>query len=228
MDKTSNTPIQTRLADVRAAIHDAERTAGRPAGSVNLIAVSKTFPATGIEPVLDAGQRHFGENRVQEAVAKWPDLKARHDESVRLHLIGPLQTNKVRDAARLFDAIHTLDRLKLARALAREIAAQGRELDLFVQVNTGAEPQKSGILPQETDAFLRDIAPLGLNIVGLMCIPPLEDEPSPHFALLKTLAGRNGLSRLSMGMSHDFESAIAFGATDIRIGSAIFGPRAKP
>ncbi|VAW18693.1 UPF0001 protein YggS [hydrothermal vent metagenome] len=227
MDKTSNTQVKTRLGEVRAAILNAERAAGRPAGTVNLIAVSKTFPATDIEPALHAGQHHFGENRVQEALGKWPDLKA-GNQGVKLHLIGPLQTNKARDAVRLFDGIHTVDRMKLARVLAGEIERQQRQIELFVQINTGAEPQKSGVLPKEADAFLRDIAPLGLNIVGLMCIPPMDQDPSTHFALLKTLADRNGLSRLSMGMSHDFETAIALGATDIRVGSAIFGSRDKP
>jgi len=224
MDKTSNVLIRSRLGKVRAAINAAAKKSRRSIETINLIAVSKTFPAGHIASALDTGHRHFGENRVQEALGKWPDLKARYKDA-KLHLIGPLQTNKVRDAVGLFDVIHTVDRLKLARALAREITAQRRDIELFVQVNTGAEPQKTGVLPDEADGFLRDLAPLGLNIVGLMCIPPINEDPVGHYVLLRDIASRNGLPRLSMGMSNDFETAIAAGATDIRVGSAIFGPR---
>jgi len=224
--QTNDHAVTERLLAVNRAIQIAAEKHTREIASVNLIAVSKTFAASDIVPVLNAGHRNFGENRVQEALTKWPDLKPRQPD-VKLHLIGPLQTNKVRDAVRLFDVIHTIDRLKLARAIAGETATQARDLELFVQVNTGEEIQKSGVLPQELDALLRDISPLGLNIVGLMCIPPMDDDPSSHFALLNTLATRNGLARLSMGMSHDFEIAIGCGATDIRVGSAIFGPRTK-
>jgi pyridoxal phosphate enzyme (YggS family) len=214
-----------RLAAVRTRIAAAEREAGRPAGSVRLIAVAKTFEADAIRPVIEAGQRVFGENRVQEAKAKWPALKSGFPD-IELHLIGPLQSNKVRDAVALFDAIHTIDRDKIANAVAAEMTAQGRRLRLFIQVNTGAEAQKAGVLPEETDAFVercRDVH--GLVLDGLMCIPPAEESPGPHFALLAKLAKRNGLASLSMGMSGDFETAIAFGATDVRVGSAIFGER---
>jgi pyridoxal phosphate enzyme (YggS family) len=190
-----------------------------------LVAVSKTHPAEAIEPLLLAGQRMFGENRVQEAQAKWPALRARYS-GTQLHLIGPLQTNKVRDAVALFDAIHTLDRPKLARALADEMARTGRAPLLFVEVNTGAEPQKAGVPPEEADAFVaacrRDY---GLAIAGLMCIPPAAEVAAPHFALLAKIAARNGLTALSMGMSADFAAAVGLGATHVRVGSAIFGPR---
>jgi pyridoxal phosphate enzyme (YggS family) len=215
-----------RLAAIRARIAAAAREAGRDPGAVTLVAVSKTFPAAAIEPVLMAGQRVFGENRVQEAAGKWPALRER-DRDVELHLIGPLQTNKVREAVALFDAIHTLDRPKLAAALAREIDRSGRQRRLFVEVNTGAEPQKAGVLPEDADAFIaacrRDY---GLPVSGLMCIPPADEAAAPHFALLGKLAARNGLAALSMGMSADFESAVRLGATHVRVGSAIFGPRA--
>ncbi|MBT3536349.1 MAG: YggS family pyridoxal phosphate-dependent enzyme, partial [Rhodospirillaceae bacterium] len=185
----------------------------------------KTQPATAIEPAIQAGQRIFGENRVQEAQGKWPDLKAAHGD-VRLHLIGPLQTNKVRDAVALFDVIETVDRPKLARALAREMEKQDRKLGCFIQVNTGEEPQKAGIMPEETDAFVTLVRDeLGLNLRGLMCIPPVEEDCSLHFALLRQIARRNGLSELSMGMSADYEVAIQFGATLVRVGTAIFGAR---
>jgi len=223
--QTNDQAVTQRLSAVTQAIRQAAAKHSRKMNSVNLIAVSKTFTATDIAPVLAAGQLQFGENRVQEALSKWPDLKTRQAE-IKLHLIGPLQTNKVRDAVRLFDVIHTIDRLKLARAIAGEIASQARNLELFVQVNTGEEPQKTGVPPQELEGVLRDISPLGLNVVGLMCIPPMDKDPSPHFALLKTLASDNGLTRLSMGMSHDYETAIGYSATDIRVGRAIFGPRA--
>jgi pyridoxal phosphate enzyme (YggS family) len=214
-----------RLAEIRLAIARAEADAFRPAGSVTLVAVSKTFAAPEIEPVLGAGQRVFGENRVQEAQGKWPELKARYPD-IELHLIGPLQSNKAKEAVALFDVIHTVDRPSIAQALAREIARQGKAPRLLVQVNTGEEEQKAGVTPQEADAFLaacRD--EYGLHIEGLMCIPPVEQSPGPHFALLAKIAGRNGLSVLSMGMSSDFETAIEVGATHVRVGSAIFGAR---
>jgi pyridoxal phosphate enzyme (YggS family) len=214
-----------RLAEIRARVAAAEKVAGRPAGSVRLIAVSKTFEAPDILPVIEAGQRVFGENRVQEAKAKWPALRAGFRD-LDLHLIGPLQSNKAAEAVALFDAIHTIDRDKIAAAVAAEMAKQGRTLRLLVQVNTGAEPQKAGILPEETAAFVtrcRDVHRLVVD--GLMCIPPVEDAPAPHFALLAKLAKDLDLKSLSMGMSADFETAIAFGATDIRVGSAIFGSR---
>lgn len=192
---------------------------------MTLIAISKTFGAEAIEPVIATGQRVFGENRVQEAKAKWPPLRECHP-GIELHLVGPLQSNKAKEAVALFEAIHSVDRPSVAEALAKEIARQGRAPTLFVEVNTGAEPQKAGVLPEETDAFVtrcRDVH--GLAVDGLMCIPPAEDAPAPHFALLAKIARRLGLSSLSMGMSADFETAIAFGATDVRVGSAIFGER---
>jgi pyridoxal phosphate enzyme (YggS family) len=215
----------TRLRDVHAAIARAARDCDRDPAAITLIAVSKTMPTAAIEPVLDAGQRVFGENYVQEARAKWPPLRERIP-GVELHLIGPLQSNKARDAVELFDMIHSLDRPSLAEALAKAIAKAGRRPRLLVQVNTGDEPQKGGISPAEADAFLaacRDR--YGLKVEGLMCIPPADDPPSPHFALLATIAARNGLTQLSMGMSADFEAAIQLGATHVRIGSALFGPR---
>jgi PLP dependent protein len=214
-----------RLADVEARIAAAARAAGREPGDVRLIAVSKTFEAPEILPVLGAGHRLFGENRVQEAKGKWPALKAQFPD-VALHLIGPLQSNKAKEAVSLFDAIHSIDREKIARAVADEMAAQGKRLELFVQVNTGEEPQKAGVLPKNAAAFAalcRD--ELKLAIAGLMCIPPLDEEPAVHFAFLAKLAGELGLEGLSMGMSDDFETAIAFGATHVRVGSAIFGAR---
>ncbi len=225
MDKGENTDVVARLEDVRARIAEAARAAGRDPGEVSLIAVSKTFPAAAIAPVLAAGQRHFGENRVQEAREKWPALKEAHPD-VTLHLIGPLQTNKVKYAVRLFDVIHTVDRPKLAAALAREMDKRGRHLPVFVQVNTGEEPQKAGVLPGEANAFIEQCrGEYGLNVIGLMCIPPVDEEPALHFALLEKIARAHGLEKLSMGMSHDYETAIAFGATHVRVGSAIFGPR---
>jgi len=190
-----------------------------------LIAVAKTFGADAIEPVIAAGQRVFGENRVQEATAKWPALRARHGD-LELHLVGSLQSNKAREAVALFDAIHSVDRASLAAALAKEIAAQARRPLLFVEINTGAEPQKAGVQPQDADAFLaacRDRYDLAIS--GLMCIPPLDEAPAPHFALTAQIARRNGLALLSMGMSADFATAIAFGATHVRVGTAIFGER---
>jgi len=213
------------LERVRAEIARACRDAGRDPATVTLVAVSKTFAAEAIEPVIAAGQRVFGENRVQEAKAKWPPLMARHS-GVRLHLVGALQSNKARDAVALFDAIHSVDRASLADALGKEIVRQRRKPVLFVEVNTGEEPQKGGVLPAETDAFLaacRDR--YGLTIAGLMCIPPVDEPPAPHFALTAKMARRNGLSLLSMGMSADFPTAIALGATHVRVGTAIFGAR---
>ncbi|MEL3891763.1 YggS family pyridoxal phosphate-dependent enzyme [Ferrovibrio sp. MS7] len=196
--------------------------------STTLIAVAKTFPASAVEAAYAAGQRHFGENRVQEAMEKYPALRASHPGMV-LHLIGPLQTNKVKQAVAHFDVIHTLDRPKLAEELAKEFARQERRLPCFIQVNTGEEPQKAGVAPLEADAFIRDCRDrLGLPVVGLMCIPPADEEPAPHFALLRKIAERNGLADLSMGMSGDYEIAAAFGATYIRVGSAIFGGRNYP
>jgi PLP dependent protein len=213
------------LTHVRAEIVRACKDAGRDPASVTLVAVSKTFPADAIEPVIDAGQRVFGENRVQEAKAKWPPLIEQHP-GIALHLIGPLQSNKAKEAVALFDTIHSIDRVSLCEALAKEIQKQSRSPALFVQVNTGAEPQKAGVVPEDADAFLKTCRDTyGLTIAGLMCIPPADDAPGPHFALLATIARRNGLALLSMGMSADFASAIAMGATHVRVGSAIFGGR---
>lgn len=214
-----------RLALVRARMARAARDAGRDPQSVTLVCVSKTFGAEDIAPVIAAGERVFGENRVQEALEKWPALKARHPE-LELHLIGPLQSNKAHDAVLFFDVIETVDRDKIAKALAAEIQKTSRHPKLFVQVNTGAEPQKAGVLPQDADRFIASCRrDYGLEISGLMCIPPLDDQASPHFGLLNLIARRNGLKLLSMGMSGDFELAIQLGATHVRIGSAIFGQR---
>jgi PLP dependent protein len=213
------------LERVRAEIARACRDAGRDPATVTLLAVSKTFGVDAIEPVIAAGQRVFGENRVQEAKAKWPPLMASHAD-LTLHLIGTLQSNKAREAVALFDAIHSVDRASLAQALGREIARQARRPLLFVEVNTGEEAQKGGVLPAEVDGFLaacRD--QYGLTISGLMCIPPFDEPPAPHFALTAKIARRNGLSLLSMGMSSDFPTAIALGATHVRVGTAIFGGR---
>ncbi len=221
----SDTHQAENLLRVREAILAAEKEAKRPAGSTTLIAVSKTFEADAIRPVLAAGQRDFGENRVQEAMAKWPALRAEFPD-VRLHLIGPLQSNKAKEAVALFDAIHSIDRPKIAKAIAEEMGRQGRTLELYVQVNTGEEPQKAGVMPREAKDFVamcRD--ELKLKIAGLMCIPPVEEEPAVHFAFLEKLARECNLKGLSMGMSGDFETAIAFGATHVRVGSAIFGGR---
>jgi pyridoxal phosphate enzyme (YggS family) len=213
------------LDHVRSEIARACRDAGRDAAEVTLVAVSKTFGADAIEPVIAAGQRVFGENRVQEAKAKWPPLLAKH-AGIELHLIGPLQSNKAKEAVALFAAIHSVDRPSLCEALAKEIARQGRRPTLFVEINTGAEPQKAGVLPEHADGFLADCrAKYGLTISGLMCIPPLNEAPAPHFALTAKIARRNGLQLLSMGMSADFVTAIGLGATHVRIGSAIFGAR---
>ncbi|ABR62021.1 YggS family pyridoxal phosphate-dependent enzyme [Sinorhizobium medicae] len=217
--------VEERLNDVLSRIRKSEKSANRSENAVSLVAVSKTFDADSIGPVIDAGQRVFGENRVQEAQSKWPALKGRTPD-IELHLIGPLQSNKAADAVALFDVIETVDREKIARALAAEMKRQEREIRLYVQVNTGLEPQKAGIAPEGTGAFVTFCREeLGLDIEGLMCIPPLDENPGPHFALLAKLASQCGLSRLSMGMSGDFETAIAFGATSVRVGSAIFGAR---
>lgn len=220
--------IAANLADVQARVAAAARAAGRDPGGATLVAVGKTFGQDRMLPVLAAGHRTFGENRVQEAEEKWPGLRDRFPD-LCLHLIGPLQSNKVRKAVELFDVIETVDRAKLARALANVMAETGRRPDCFIQVNTGAEDQKAGVLPEDADAFValcRD--ELQLPVKGLMCIPPVDEEPSLHFQLLAEIAKRNGLSGLSMGMSADYEVAVAFGATHVRVGSAIFGTRAKP
>lgn len=211
--------------EVLSRIHAAEDDGRRARGSVALVAVSKTFDAEAIRPVIAAGQRVFGENRVQESQGKWPELKA-ETPGIELHLIGPLQSNKAADAVALFDVIETIDREKIARAVAAEMERQDKPVRIYVQVNTGLEPQKAGIAPAEAAAFVamcRD--ELGLSVEGLMCIPPAEENPGPHFALLAKLAAENGVEKLSMGMSGDFETAIAFGATSVRVGSAIFGLR---
>ena len=220
---TSSSP--TAYAAVEQQIARACADARRGRESVSLIAVSKTFGADDIVPVITAGQRVFGENRVQEAKAKWPDLVTAHPD-IKLHLIGPLQSNKAKEAVALFDAIHAVDRPSLCQALAKEIAAQNKHPMLFVQINTGEEPQKAGIAPGDADAFIESCRDqYGLTISGLMCIPPADQAPAPHFALTVKIAVRNGLSNLSMGMSADFATAIQFGATHIRVGSAIFGHR---
>jgi pyridoxal phosphate enzyme (YggS family) len=214
-----------RLGEVKTRIEIAARAAKRSPDDVKLIAVSKTFEAPAILPVLKAGHRIFGENRVQEAKAKWPALKAEFPD-VELHLIGPLQSNKAKEAVELFDVIHAIDRPKIAHAIAAEIQRQGRRLPIFVQVNTGEESQKAGVAPKDAAglvALCRD--ELGLDVAGLMCIPPLEEAAAVHFAFLAKLAGEFGLKGLSMGMSEDFETAVAFGATHVRVGSAIFGSR---
>jgi pyridoxal phosphate enzyme (YggS family) len=224
----ASSEVAAALARVRGEIDAACREARRERGSVTLIAVSKTVAVPALDAAIAAGQRVFGENRVQEASRKWPDLRARH-EGIELHLIGPLQSNKVREAVALFDAIHSLDRASLGEALQKEIARQGRHPRLLVQVNTGAEPQKSGVLPQDADAFIAQCRDrFGLPIAGLMCLPPEAEPPAPHFALLAKIARRNGLGWLSMGMSADFKLAVAFGATHVRVGTAIFGSRPPP
>lgn len=213
------------LAAVEAEIAAACKTAGRERSTVELVAVSKTFGREAIEPVLRAGQRCFGENRVQEAKAKWPEI-LRDYPGTTLHLIGPLQSNKAKEAVALFDAIHSVDRPSICEALAKEIEKQNRHPTLFVQVNTGEEAQKAGVSPGEADAFIAQCSSkYGLKIAGLMCIPPVDEAPAPHFALTAKIAERNGLKLLSMGMSADFATAIRFGATHIRVGSAIFGHR---
>ena len=225
MDSLERDTAAGRLAAVTGRIAAAAGAAGRDAGSVRLVAVSKLQPEARIAGALEAGHRLFGENRVQEAEARWPAFRERFPD-IALHLIGGLQTNKVRAAVKLFDVIETVDRPRLAAALAREFERTGRALPCFVQVNTGDEPQKGGVAPAGLDSFLdRCRTEYGLDVVGLMCIPPAEDPPGPHFAFLREAARRNGLAGLSMGMSADFETAIRFGATHVRIGSAVFGAR---
>ena len=217
--------VAARLAAVRRRIAAAEAAAGRPPGSVELVAVGKTHMAETVREAIDAGHRAFGENRVQEAMAKWPALRDAAPDAA-LHLIGPLQTNKARDAVALFDVIETVDRPKLAAALAREMDRAGRRPSCLVEVNTGAEPQKAGVRPAAADDFIAACrGEYGLKVDGLMCIPPAGEEPALHFALLAEIARRNGLARLSMGMTADFETAIRFGATHVRLGTAVFGPR---
>lgn len=216
------------LEEIKSRIAKAEQAAGRASGSTCLIAVSKVQPNDRVAAVLDQGHRVFGENRVQEAAGKWPEFMEKYD-GIDLHLIGPLQTNKARQAVELCHAIHSLDRIKLANTLARLAQERGTCPDLFIQVNTGEETQKAGILPAATDGFVTECRAMDLPVQGLMCIPPVDEEPALHFALLAKIAARNGVSGLSMGMSSDFETAIALGATHVRVGSAIFGERqAKP
>ncbi len=222
----SNDPA-ANLDALRTELKAAVKEAGRPSERVEIIAVSKTFPAEHITTLLDAGHRIFGENRVQEATAKWPALKAQYSE-VELHLIGPLQSNKAKEAVSLFDVIETVDRPKIAKAIASEIQKQGRRPGLLVQVNTGEEAQKAGVSPDEADAFVRQCREeFGLDVTGLMCIPPAGEDPAPHFALLAKIAARNGLKTLSMGMSGDYVVAAQLGATHVRVGSAIFGARSS-
>jgi pyridoxal phosphate enzyme (YggS family) len=222
---TAANQITQNYNEVMSRIAAAAGRVGRQTEDITLVAVSKTFGPEDIEPVLQIPHRTFGENRVQESYGKWPELKSRYPDTV-LHLIGPLQSNKAREAVSLFDCIETLDREKLARTLGKEIQAAGKAPELFVQVNTGLEPQKAGIEPQELDGFIQTCRTIyDLPVTGLMCIPPVDEEPALHFALLAKLAGRNGLAKLSMGMSGDFETAIELGATHVRVGSAIFGAR---
>lgn len=217
--------VHEGLKTVLNGITQAAQQAGRAPGGVVLIVVSKTFEGPEIIPVIEAGQRVFGENRVQEAKAKWPALRMRWPD-LELHLIGPLQSNKAAEAVQLFDAIHTVDRPKIAQAIAAEMKKQAKPMTLFVQVNTGREPQKAGVDPDQVDEFLTECRNVhGLEISGLMCIPPADEDPTPHFELLRGIAGRNGLEKLSMGMSGDYAAAIAAGATHVRVGSAIFGSR---
>ena len=212
------------LSEIIARVRAAEAAAGRPEGAVKLIAVSKVQPLERVEAVLQAGHRLFGENYVQEAAGKWPDLRARFP-GLSVHMIGPLQSNKAKQAVELFEAIHTLDRPSLAKKLAHQVQASGTAPELFVQVNTGREPQKAGVLPDDADGFIADCRAKDLPLSGLMCIPPEGEDPLPHFKALAALARENGLAGLSMGMSADFETAIAAGATHVRVGSAIFGAR---
>lgn len=212
------------LSEITSRIHAAEEAAGRAVGSTQLLAVSKVQPNERVAAVLEQGHRLFGENKVQEAEGKWPMFRETYPDA-KVHLIGPLQTNKVKNAVALFDAIHAVDRVKLAKKLAAEVQAQGRAPDMFIQVNTGEEEQKAGVIPAEADQFIADCLALDLPIKGLMVIPPVNEEPSLHFALLRKIARRNGLTGLSMGMSSDFERAVALGATHVRVGSAIFGDR---
>ena len=212
------------LSVINSKIKQAEKSAGRAIGSTQLIAVSKVQPNERVSNVLELGHKVFGENKVQEAQGKWPEFRENFS-NVKVHLIGPLQSNKVKQAVQLFDAIHTIDRLKLAQKLSNEVQAQGKAPEMFIQVNTGEEEQKSGVIPRDADQFIADCISLDLPIKGLMVIPPINEEASLHFSLLRKIAQRNGLEGLSMGMSSDFESAIAMGATHIRVGSAIFGER---
>jgi len=226
MAVTETIDSRSRLGAVRQEIATACKTARRDVGAVTLVAVSKTFDAGAIEPVIAAGQSVFGENRVQEAKTKWPALRERHP-TIELHLVGPLQSNKAREAVALFDAIHSVDRPSLCEALAKEITRQGRRPTLFVEINTGEEPQKAGVIPERADEFLRMCRETyGLAVAGLMCIPPANEPPAPHFALTAKIARRHGLTLLSMGMSADFRTAIELGATHVRLGTAIFGERA--
>tara|TARA_R110002110_G_scaffold193831_1_gene402535 strand:- start:28 stop:717 length:690 start_codon:yes stop_codon:yes gene_type:complete len=225
MDPENYNDVAANLAAVREKIAAAAADTGHDPASVSLIAVSKSHPAAAAAAALAAGHRTFGENRVQEAEQKWPPLKADHPDAI-VHLIGPLQTNKTADAVALFDVIQTLDREKLARSLAKEMDRQDRRPDLFIQVNTGEEPQKAGVLPLDADAFIATCRDdMGLPVAGLMCIPPIDENPALHFALLADMAARNGLDRLSMGMSADYETAVRLGATEVRVGTAIFGAR---
>ncbi len=212
------------LSAINSKIIQAEKSSGRTIGSTQLLAVSKVQTKKRILNVLQQGHKVFGENKVQEAHGKWPAFREQFS-NIKIHLIGPLQSNKVKQAIELFDAIHTVDRLKLAQKLSNEVQLQGKAPDMFIQINTGEEEQKSGVIPSEADQFITDCMLLDLPIKGLMVIPPIDEEPSLHFSLLRKIAQRNGLSGLSMGMSSDFESAIAMGATHIRVGSAIFGER---
>lgn len=221
----SHMTISQNLIEIQNRIAKIAESADRDKNSITLIAVSKTFGVESIIAAIDSGQLEFGENRVQESLSKWQDLKLENPD-VALHLLGPLQSNKVADAVGLFDAVHSVDREKIARLIADEMNRQDRSLKLFIQVNTGEEEQKSGILPENSDEFIQYCRDeLGLDVVGLMCIPPLNENPGPHFGLLRKIAERNGLCKLSMGMSGDFESAIRLGATHLRIGTAIFGER---
>jgi len=212
------------LSVINSKIEEAEKSSGRAIGSAQLIAVSKVQPNERVLNVLEQGHTVFGENKVQEALGKWPAFREQFS-NIKIHLIGPLQSNKVKQAVKLFDAIHTVDRLKLAQKISNEVQVQGKAPEMFIQINTGEEEQKSGIIPSEADQFISDCFSLDLPIKGLMVIPPINEEPALHFALLRKIAHRNGLTGLSMGMSSDFESAIAMGATHVRVGSAIFGER---
>jgi pyridoxal phosphate enzyme (YggS family) len=217
--------VADQLSSVLSDIRKAEAEYGRPEGAVTLIAVSKTFEADAIRPALETGHRVFGENRVQEAMGKWPELRGSYD-GIELHLIGPLQSNKAKEAVTTFDVIHTVDRQKIAKALKAEMDKQGRDLPCFIQVNTARRTAESRDPPKEVDQFVNECKEtVGLNIVGLMCIPPVDEAPGEHFALLQKIAARNGLSQISMGMSSDYETAVGFGATHVRVGSAIFGSR---
>ena len=227
MNNTTDTPVSDaaqRLRDLQSRMDHAARLANRKPGEARLIAVSKTFGPEAIEPLLEAGQRRFGENRVQEAQGKWPALMEKYPD-IELHLVGQLQSNKAEDAVQLFSAIHSLDRSSLAQALAKAMEKTGKRPDLFIQVNIGEEEQKGGVAIEALPALLEEARSLGLPVVGLMCVPPVEKEPSPYFGLLAKLAKRHGLSRLSMGMSGDFEHAVSLGATDVRVGTALFGTR---